>query len=60
MRHADFDDGQILHAVTRSCKVRQEGSLEAMVERPPQEDLEGGGHVGSEAMRLKVVKYHQF
>ena len=45
MRHDDFDDGQILHAVTRFCKVQQEGPLESLFETPLPEDMEGGGHV---------------
>ncbi|KAI2510973.1 hypothetical protein MHU86_3445 [Fragilaria crotonensis] len=28
MQHNDFDDGQILHAVTRFCKVTEEGPVE--------------------------------
>jgi hypothetical protein len=48
MRHADFDDGQILHAVTR-CKVQQEGPIESQFERPLPDDLEGGGNVAGEA-----------
>jgi hypothetical protein len=49
MRHADFDDGRILHAVTRFCKVQQEGPIESLFERPLPDDLEGGGNVAGEA-----------
>jgi hypothetical protein len=49
MRHVDFDDGQILYAVTRYCKVLQEGPLESLFERPTQDDVQGGEHVAVEA-----------
>jgi hypothetical protein len=45
MRNDEFDDGQILHAVTRFCKVQQEGLLESLFKKPFPEDMEGGGHV---------------
>ena len=48
MRHVDFDDGQILHAVTRYCKVMQEGPRESLFDTPPQEDVEGGEDVAVE------------
>ena len=53
MRHADFDDGQILHAVTRFCKVQQEGPLESLFERVSQENLEGGGRVAGETEEIE-------
>ena len=40
MRHDDFDDGTLLHAVTRYCKVQEEGALEhlfiELIQDPPE------------------------
>jgi hypothetical protein len=40
MRHDDFDDGQILHAVTRFCKVTEEGPVESLFDTIPTNDVE--------------------
>ncbi|KAI2500665.1 Transposase IS4 [Fragilaria crotonensis] len=40
MRHDDFDDGQILHAVARFCKVTQEGPIESLFDVIPTNDVE--------------------
>jgi hypothetical protein len=53
MRHAEFDDGQILHVVTRFSKVQQERPHEDFFTRPSQEDLEGGGDVAGEADEIE-------
>ena len=49
MRHDDFDNGQILHAVTRFCKVQQEEPVESLFKRPSQQDVDGGAHVNGKA-----------
>jgi hypothetical protein len=50
MLHNDnFDDGQILHAVTRFCMVQQEGPVESLFERPSQQDVDSGANVTGEA-----------
>jgi hypothetical protein len=49
MRHDDFDNGQILHDVTRFCKVQQEGPVESLFKRPSQQDVDGGAHVTGKA-----------
>ncbi len=54
MRHVDFDDGQILYAVTRYCKVLQEGPLESLLDTPPHFDVESGEHMAVEADVLEV------
>ena len=40
MRHDDFDDGQILHAVTRFFKVTEEGPVESLFDTIPTNDVE--------------------
>ena len=42
MRHNDFDDGQLLHAVTRYCKVEEEGPLASLFNDILQDAPEGG------------------
>ena len=39
MRHDDFDDGQILHAVARFCKVTEEGPVESLFNTIPTNDV---------------------
>ncbi len=41
MWHEDFDDGQLLYAVARYCKVQQEGASEHLFNKAQQSDLEG-------------------
>ena len=41
MRHDDFDDGTLLHAVTRYCKVQEEGALEHLFIESIQDPPEG-------------------
>ncbi len=36
MHHSDFDESQIIHAMTYFYKVIQEGLLESLLERPSQ------------------------
>ena len=43
MRHDDFDDGHLLHAVTRYCKVIEEGPREHFFNDVPEDSIEGGG-----------------
>ena len=45
MRHDDFDDGQILHAVTRFCKVTEEGPVESLFDTIPTNDVENDENV---------------
>ena len=60
MRHVDFDDGQVLHAVTRYCKVMQEGPRESLFDTPLQEDVEGGEDVAVEVEATEVCEIPQF
>ena len=54
-QHIDFDDGQILYAVTRYCKFLQEGPLESLLfDTPSQDDVEGGEDVAVEADVLEA------
>ncbi|KAI2511756.1 hypothetical protein MHU86_2650 [Fragilaria crotonensis] len=39
MRHDDFDDGQILHAVAQFCKVTEEGPVESLFDTIPSNDV---------------------
>ena len=48
MRHDDFDDGHLLHAVTRYCKVVEEGAREHFFKNTSQDGMEGGGPVAVE------------
>ena len=48
MRHNDFDDGQLLHAVARYCKVVQEGAPEHIFNSTLQDSHEGDGAVAVE------------
>lgn len=57
MRHDDFDDGQLLHAVTRYCKVVEEGPREHFFNDVSQDGVEGGGAVaveGGENGRMEI------
>ena len=45
MRHEDFDDGELIHAVARYCKVQQEGALEHLFIEPQRDEPEGVGAV---------------
>ena len=42
MRHDDFDEGQLLHAVTWYCKVEEEGPLASLFNDILQDAPEGG------------------
>ena len=42
MRHDDFDDGHLLHAVTRYCKVVEEGAVEHLFIDTLGDSVEGG------------------
>ena len=53
MCHDDFDNGQILHAVTRFCKVQQKEPVESLFERPSQQDVDGGANVTGEAEEIE-------
>ena len=39
MRHDDFDNDQILHAVARFCKVTEEGPVESFFNLPSTSEL---------------------
>ena len=58
MRHDDFDDGHLLHAVTRYCKIVEEGAPKHFFNDVHEEEgIEGGG--GAVALRglsIKVLK----
>lgn len=57
MRHEDFDDGQLLHAVVRYCKVQQEGAPEHLFNEAQQSDHEGVEDVavgGEEVVQREV------
>ena len=43
MRHNDFDDGHLLHAVTRYCKVVEEGAVKHLLNDTLGDSLDGGG-----------------
>ena len=45
MRHDDFDDGQILHAVARFCKVTEEGPVESLFDILSRNDVENDKNV---------------
>ena len=48
MRHDDFDDGEILHAVARFCKVTEEGPVESLFNIIPTNDMENAVNVAVE------------
>jgi hypothetical protein len=48
MRHKDFDDGTLLHAVARYCKLQQEGSPEHYFIDASQDTIEVGTSVIAE------------
>jgi hypothetical protein len=48
MRHDDFDDGQILHAVARFCKVTEEGPVESLFDVISTNDVENAEDVAVE------------
>ena len=48
MRHDDFDDGTLLHAVARYCKVQQEGAPEHYFIDASQDTVEDGTPVIAE------------
>ena len=48
MRHDDFDDGQILHAVARFCKVTEEGPVESLFDVIYTNDVENAEDVPDE------------
>ena len=45
MRHQNFDDGQILHAVARFCKVTEEGPVESLFDMPLASNMESDKNV---------------
>ena len=48
MRHNDFDDGEILHAVQRFCKVTEEEPAESLFDIIPTNDVEDATNVAIE------------
>ena len=48
MRHDDFDDGEILHAVQRFCKVTEEEPAESRFDIIPTGDVEDATNVAIE------------
>ncbi len=53
MRHDDFDNGQVLHAATRFCKVQQERPVEFLFKIPSQQDVDGRVNVTGEAEEIE-------
>ena len=47
MRHDDFDDGQILHAVARYCKVIEEEPIESLFITSPLNNVENNENVAA-------------
>ena len=45
MRHDDFDDGELIHVVSRYCKVQQGGALEHFFNEPQRDEPECVGAV---------------
>ena len=43
MQHVNFDDGRLLHSVSRYCNVEQEEATEHSFNDTIQDDPEGGG-----------------
>ena len=52
MRHDDFDDGQILHAVARFCKVTEEGPVESFFDLPSSNELTNETDVAVEGAEI--------
>ena len=52
MRHDDFDDGQILHAVARFCKVTAEGPFESFFDLPSANELTNETDVAVEGAEI--------
>ena len=59
MRHDDFDDGQIFHAVARFCKVTEEGPVESLFDILRMNDVENDENVAVGVMRTWSVKSRQ-
>ena len=47
MRQDDFDDGQILHAVARYCKVTEEGPIESFFNILPSNNVKNDENVAA-------------
>ena len=56
MRHDDFDDGHLLHAVTRYCKVIEEGAVEHLFIDTLGDSVEGGTSVAVEEQANEGVE----
>ena len=52
MRHDDFDNGQILHAVARFCKVTEEGPVESFFDLPSANELTNETDVAVEGAEI--------
>ena len=52
MRHEDFDDRQILHAVARFCKVTEEGPVESFFDLPSANELTNETDVALEGAEI--------
>ena len=64
MRHNDFDDGDLLHAVTRYCKVVEEGAVEHLFNETLGDSVDGGGPVAveeqaNEAIEIPSISYDE-
>ena len=55
MQHVNFDYGQLLHSVSRHCKVEQEGATEHFFNDTIQDDPEGGGDVAAVVREEELV-----
>lgn len=56
MRHNDFDDGQLLHAVARHCKVVQEGAPEHIFNDTLQDSHETNEAVAMDGQANEVAE----
>jgi hypothetical protein len=56
MHHVNFDDGHLLHSVSRYCKVTQEGDTEHFFNDTIQDDPEGGGDVAAVVREEELVE----
>ena len=52
MRHDNFDDGQILHAVARFCKATEEGPVESLFDLPSGNDVTNDTNVAVEGAEI--------
>ena len=59
MQHVNFDDGRLLHSVSRYCKVEQEEATEHSFNDTIQDDPEGGGDVAAAVREEELVEVQE-